>query len=69
MSCAFFDVSSLGARIEGGANERGTTIYLADPDAGVVLVQRKRWTYPNAASKEPEDGPRLAARDAVDQCL
>jgi hypothetical protein len=56
---------SLGARVEGGENERWTTIYLADPDAGVVLVQRKGWTYPNEASQEPEDGPQLAARTVI----
>ncbi len=51
---------SLGARVEADERTRLASVYLADPDSGVVLVASRR--FETAADKEPEEGPELARR-------
>ncbi|WP_394827369.1 hypothetical protein [Pendulispora albinea] len=49
---------SLGARIRADDRARFADVYLADPDAALVLVLRKRWDFDLA--REPDEGPQLA---------
>jgi hypothetical protein len=51
---------ALGARIDADDRARTAEVFLADPDSGVVLVARKRFTYTN--DDAPEDGVDLARR-------
>jgi hypothetical protein len=51
---------SLGARIEADERTREASVYLADPDTGVVLVASRRFEC--AEDKEPDEGPALARR-------
>lgn len=51
---------SLGARVRADGRARFADVYLADPDAGVVLVLGKRWDF--ADDQTPEEGPGLARR-------
>lgn len=51
---------SLGARVEADERSRIASVYLADPDSGVVLVAARR--FEAAEGKEPEEGPELARR-------
>ncbi len=51
---------SLGARIEADGRDREAEVVLADPDTAMVLVLRKRWTFPE--TEEPPDATGLAAR-------
>jgi hypothetical protein len=50
----------LGARVEADGRARLADVFLADPDAGLVLVIRKRWDF--EASEGAVDGPQLARR-------
>ncbi|MFC8718248.1 hypothetical protein [Kitasatospora sp. NPDC057198] len=51
---------SLGCRISGrGERERSAEIYLAQPDAGIVLVLRKHWAL---TDDRPATGAELASR-------
>ena len=52
---------SLGARIEADGDRREASVYLADPDSGVVLVASRAFPPP-ASDGEPEEGPALARR-------
>jgi hypothetical protein len=51
---------SLGARIRADERTRFADVYLADPDAALVLVLRKRWDFDVGVA--PDDGPALARR-------
>jgi hypothetical protein len=51
---------SLGVRIRADERVRFADVYLADPDAALVLVLRKRWDFDVGAA--PDDGPALARR-------
>ena len=51
---------SLGARVEADGRDREAEILLADPDTAMVLVLRKRWSFPE--TEEPPDATGLAAR-------
>ncbi len=51
---------SLGARIDADEGARLASVYLADPDSGIVLVASRRFDF--AADQEPEEGPALAKR-------
>jgi hypothetical protein len=57
---------SLGARIEADGDRREASVYLADPDSGVVLVASREFAPPSentsAKTAEPEEGPALARR-------
>ncbi len=57
---------SLGARVEADGDRRDASVYLADPDSGVVLVASRAFPAPAATSSnqkaEPEEGPALARR-------
>lgn len=57
---------SLGARVEADGDRRDASVYLADPDSGVVLVASRELPAPPAgrsgATPEPEEGPALARR-------
>ncbi|MDF2695301.1 MAG: hypothetical protein K0S65_3684, partial [Labilithrix sp.] len=55
---------SLGARVEADGDRREASVYLADPDSGVVLVASREFAPPaDATSKtDPEEGPALARR-------
>jgi hypothetical protein len=50
----------LGARVEADGRARYADVFLADPDAGIVLVLRKRWDA--EPSDGAMDGPALARR-------
>ncbi|MGW4807697.1 hypothetical protein [Kitasatospora sp. NPDC004272] len=51
---------ALGCRVSGrGEQERSTEVYLAQPDAGIVLVLRKQWALPEGRGAT---GAELAAR-------
>jgi hypothetical protein len=50
----------LGARIEADGRARLADVFLADPDAGIVLVLRKRWEV--GPQDGAMDGPSLARR-------
>lgn len=52
---------SLGARVEADGDRREASVYLADPDSGVVLVASRAFPAP-ASDGEPEEGPALARR-------
>jgi hypothetical protein len=54
---------SLGARVTADGRARDAEVYLADPDAGIVLVLAKRWSY--GEGEDPEDGPALARRSVA----
>lgn len=51
---------SLGARVEADGRDREAEVVLADPDTAMVLVLRKRWTFPE--TEEPPDALGLATR-------
>lgn len=53
----------LGARVDGSGRERWAEVFLADPDAGVVLVLKKSWSFPEG--DDPQNGPGLAERSVV----
>jgi SWIM zinc finger len=55
---------SLGARVEADGDRREASVYLADPDSGVVLVASREFVPPADATPkpEPEEGPALARR-------
>jgi len=56
---------SLGARVEADGDRREASVYLADPDSGVVLVATRELPAPSASGAtkaEPEEGPALARR-------
>ena len=59
---------SLGARVEADGDRREASVYLADPDSGVVLVASRAFPPPTASGtggsqrSEPEEGPALARR-------
>lgn len=57
---------SLGARVEADGDKREASVYLADPDSGVVLVASRDFA-PSASTSAtqknaPEEGPGLARR-------
>jgi hypothetical protein len=54
---------SLGCRLEADERRREAEVFLADPEAGVVLVMRKRWTF--ADDEAPQDGPTLGGRSVM----
>ncbi len=51
---------SLGCRVDADGGSRTAEVLLADPDAAIVLVLSKRFTWPEG--EPPEDGPALAHR-------
>jgi len=51
---------SLGARVEADGDKRWASVYLADPDSGVVLVASRDFAAGPAG--EVEEGPALARR-------
>ncbi len=51
---------SLGARIDADDRAREASVYLLDPDTGIVLVLSRRFEF--APDKDPEEGPDLAKR-------
>lgn len=53
----------LGALVEGSGSERWAQVFLADPQAGVVLVLSKEWRP--GPGQGAEDGPRLAERSVT----
>lgn len=53
---------SLGARIEADGDKREASVYLADPDSGVVLVARRELSATRATGASGGEGPELARR-------
>ena len=51
---------SLGARVEADGDKREASVYLADPDSGIVLVAAR--DFVPAEGAQPEEGPALARR-------
>ena len=52
---------SLGARIDADGGRREASVYLANPDSGVVLVAKRQFPVPPEGTA-PEEGPLLARR-------